>query len=127
MKNYITEAREAVSQYNVVGGISLVDLQDILAVLVGAKSTPELTGRLAAKGIQGLVDMSLPELESAGLSKLHAQRVHAGCLMAQSLKKVGRREKRYTSRSPKDAASYMIDEMSTLLQDHFGIIFEYKK
>lgn len=48
---YITSAREAVSTYNAVGSESVIELQDILAVLIGPSAKPEFTGRLAARGI----------------------------------------------------------------------------
>lgn len=121
--NYIMEAREAVSSYNVIAGVSLVDLQSILAVLIGPKSTPELTGKLATIGIKKLVNMTMFELQELGLSKLQAQNVHAGCLMASAFKRAGREENRYTIRSPKDAAMYLMDELSGLKQEHFVALY----
>ena len=63
MKKYITAAREAVSTYNEVGSESVIELQDILAVLIGPSAKPELTGRLAARGIKTLVEMTVNELK----------------------------------------------------------------
>lgn len=121
--NYIAEAREAVSSYNVIGGVSIVELQSILAVLIGPKSTPELTGKLASLGIKKLVNLTLTELQEYGLSKLQAQNVHAGCLMARTLKNTSRKEERYTIRSPKDAAMYLMDELSGINQEHFVVAY----
>ena len=45
-KKYITAAREAVSTYNAVGSESVIELQDILAVLIGPSATPEFTGTI---------------------------------------------------------------------------------
>ena len=72
-EKYITAAREAVSTYNAVGSESVIELQDILAVLIGPSATPEFTGRLAARGIRSLVDMTVPELEAEGLTHNEAQ------------------------------------------------------
>ena len=63
-KKYITSAREAVATYNAIGSESVIEFQDILAVLIGPSATPESTGRLAARGIRALVDMTVPELRS---------------------------------------------------------------
>lgn len=121
--NYIAEAREAVSSYNVIGGVSLCDMQNILAVLIGSKSTPELTGKLAAIGIKKLVEMTISELKEVGLSNLQAQTVHAGCLMARTLKNTSRDEQRYTIRSPKDSAMFLMDELSDIKQEHFVAVY----
>lgn len=121
--NYIKEAREAVTQYNAIGGIPLVELQSILAVLIGPKSTPELTGKLAAYGIKKIVDMTISELQELGLTKGQSQTVHAGCLMARTLKNTSRTEERYTIRSPKDAAHYMMDELSDIKQEYFVALY----
>lgn len=125
--NYIAEAREAVTTYDVIGGISKAQLQDILAVLIGSKSTPELAGKISAIGIKKLVEMTIVELQEAGLSKLQAQTVHAGCLLARTLKNAGREEQRYTIRSAKDAAMLLMDELSGAKQEHFvGVYLNIK-
>lgn len=121
--NFIAEAREAISSYNVIGGVAICEMQSILAVLIGPKSTPELTGKLAAIGVRKLVEMTISELQEFGLSKLQAQNVHSGCLMAKALKQSERREVVCTIRSPKDAAMYLMDELSGMNQEHFGALY----
>ncbi|WP_281864874.1 JAB domain-containing protein [Planomicrobium okeanokoites] len=121
--NYIAEAREAISSYHVIGGVSIVEMQSILAVLIGPKTTPELAGKLASLGIKKLVNLTLTELQAYGLSKSQAQKVHAGCLMARSYKNTSLQEDRYTIRSPKDAAEYLMDELSGINQEHFVVAY----
>lgn len=123
LMNYIKEAREAVTTYEATGGIPSVELQNILAVLIGPKSTPELTGKLAAYGIKTLVDMTISELQKLGLTKGQSQTVHAGCLMACTLKNTSRTADLYSIRTPKDAAMYMMDELSGINQEHFVALY----
>lgn len=121
--NHVSVAREVVSSYNTIAGMSFVDLQSIVTVLVGSKATPELTSRLSAYGIKELVSMTMPELELIGLTKAQAERVHAGCLLARQYKAAGPAEERYTIKSPKDAADLMMDELSGINQEHFVVAY----
>ncbi|MFS0688975.1 DNA repair protein RadC [Sporosarcina sp. 179-K 8C2 HS] len=122
-KKYITSAREAVSTYNAVGSESIIELQDILAVLIGPSVKPEFTGRLAARGIRELVDMTVSELKEEGMTHNQALRVHSGMLIARKMRSAGKADSRYVIRSPEDAAAYMMAEMTNLTQEHFVVIF----
>ncbi|MEK4404904.1 JAB domain-containing protein [Sporosarcina sp. FSL K6-6792] len=122
-KKYITSAREAVATYDAVGSEAVIELQDILAVLIGPSSTPELTGRLAGRGLRTLVEMTVSELEEEGMTHNEALKVHSGMLLAKKVRNVGKNETRYTVRSPDDAASYMMAEMTALTQEHFVVLY----
>ncbi len=119
-KAYIQTARESVSLYSISGGtLTTVELQDLLAVLIGSRATPELCGKLASYGIRNLIEMSVQELKNEGLTELKALQFQSTFLLAKKLQSVGKAEKRYTIRSPEDAASYLMDEMKDLTQEHF--------
>jgi len=122
-KKYITSAREAVATYDAIGSEAVIELQDILAVLIGPSSTPEFTGRLAGHGLRTLVEMTVPELEEEGMTHNEALKVHSGMLLAKKVRNVGKNETRYTIRSPEDAASYMMAEMTSLTQEHFVVLY----
>ncbi|QUW20923.1 DNA repair protein RadC [Sporosarcina sp. Marseille-Q4063] len=122
-KKYINSAREAVASYNAIGSESVIELQDILAVLIGPSSTPEFTGRLAGRGIRALVEMTVSELEGEGMTHNEALKVHSGMLLAKKARSAGKNEKRYTIRSPEDAASYLMAEMTSLTQEHFVVLY----
>jgi len=80
---YISSAREAVATYDAIGSEAVIELQDILAVLIGPSSTPEITGRLAGRGIRNLVEMTVAELEEEGMRHNEALKVHSGLLLAK--------------------------------------------
>lgn len=122
-KKYITSAREAVATYDAIGSEAVIELQDVLAVLIGPSSTPEITGRLAGHGLRILVEMTVSELEEEGMTHNEALKVHSGMLLAKKLRNVGKNESRYTIRSPEDAASYMMAEMTSLTQEHFVVLY----
>ncbi|MFD1926504.1 DNA repair protein RadC [Sporosarcina siberiensis] len=122
-KKYITSAREAVATYDAVGSEAVIELQDILAVLIGPSSTPEFTGRLAGHGLRTLVEMTVFELEEEGMTHNEALKVHSGMLLAKKVRNVGKNETRFTVRSPDDAASYMMAEMTSLTQEHFVVLY----
>lgn len=122
-KKYITSAREAVATYDAIGSEAVIELQDILAVLIGPSSTPEFTGRLAGHGLRTLVEMTVSELEEEGMTHNEALKVHSGMLLAKKVRNVGKKETRYTIRSPEDAASYMMAEMTSLTQEHFVVLY----
>ncbi|MCZ2258072.1 RadC family protein [Sporosarcina sp. G11-34] len=122
-KKYITSAREAVATYNAIGSEAVIELQDIFAVLIGPSSTPEFTGRLAGHGLRTLVEMTVSEFEKEGMTHNEALKVHSGMLLAKKVRNVGKNETRYTIRSPEDAASYMMAEMTSLTQEHFVVLY----
>ncbi|KRG14012.1 DNA repair protein RadC [Virgibacillus soli] len=106
--------------YSISGStLTTVELQDLLAVLIGSRATPELCGKLASYGIRNLIEMSVQELKNEGLTELKALQFQSTFLLAKKLQAIGKAEKRYTIRSPEDAASYLMDEMKDLTQEHF--------
>ncbi|MFD1363170.1 RadC family protein [Lentibacillus salinarum] len=118
MEKYINAAREAVTQYE----NNNLDLQHILAVLIGPKATPEMCGRLSAYGIRYLSEMTVWELQKEGLSEIEGQRVIAAFNMSQKLAGCKRQEYNVI-RSPEDAADLMMEEMRLLQQEHFVCLY----
>mgnify|MGYP001770562969 CR=1 FL=1 len=60
--NHYQTAREALTLY----GQEEVQLQNLLAVLIGPKAEPAVTGELAALGVDGLSQLSREELMNSG-------------------------------------------------------------
>ncbi|WP_443029010.1 hypothetical protein [Sporosarcina sp. G11-34] len=89
-KKYITSACEAVATYDAIGSEAVIELQDILAFLIGPSSTPEFTGRLAGHGLRTLVEMTVSELEEEGMTHNEALKVHSGMLLAKKVRNVGK-------------------------------------
>lgn len=102
---------------------------ELLAILLRTGSKNEsvlhLSERLLseAEGLRHLYDMSLNEMTSLhGIGLAKAIQVKAALELG---KRVGSmtKESRYTIRSPKDAALYMMGEMRGLKQEHFVCLF----
>lgn len=122
MEKYISIAREKVSNYSMLGEMPNIDLQYIIATIIGSKATPELCGKLSKDGVKGLLDLSLEEIQGFGLSKLEATRLHSSILLVSKYL----HEDRYESRqikSPEDAAMVMMDELKDKKQEHFVVIY----
>lgn len=117
------KAREAIENYDVLGSVPLIDLQNVLAVLIGPKAKAEITGKLASLGIREIVDLSLIELQHLGLSKVEAERVQAGCLMAKIFNKSPQIEKRPQLNTPDRAAAFVMEEMRNLKEEHFVVAY----
>ncbi|WP_050179610.1 JAB domain-containing protein [Domibacillus robiginosus] len=118
-KKYIETAREVLSSYGFGQG---VDLQHLLAVLIGPKATPELCGRLSAKGIQDLADLTEHELCREGLTLTQAQRVMAGFQVGRKWSFVSD-EQRFTVRSPEDAYNYLRTKIAYEKQEVFYVLY----
>ena len=114
---YLDVAREAVEYY-----AAGADLQHILAVLIGKGATPEICGRLSAFGVRALAEMSVPELMNEGLMKQEAERIVAAFGLARKLA-ASQKGPSYTIRCPEDVASYLMEEMRHLPQEHFVVLF----
>ncbi len=99
-----------------------VDLQHLLAVLIGPKATPELCGRLSAKGIQDLADLTEREWCAEGLTLTQAQRVMAGFQVGRKWSFVSA-EQRFTVRSPEDAYSYLRTKIGYEKQEVFYVLY----
>lgn len=50
-----------------------------------------------------------------------ALKVHSGLFLAKKVRNAGKNEKHYTIRSPEDAASYLMAEMTSSTQEHFVV------
>lgn len=118
MQKYIEIARETVAKYPDQG----VDLQHLLAVVIGPKATPELCGKLASYGIRRLSEMMDFELREQGLSHLESQRIAAVFKIARKLVTSYRPEYK-TVHSPEAAAYLLMDEMRFLTQEHFVCLY----
>lgn len=122
MRKYINVVRENVSKYQ-LSGENNVELQEIIAVILGNSATPELAGKLASFGIVELVEMTTIELSCLGLSELKALELHAAFLIAKKLRQAGPAEKKTVIRTSSDAAACLMPELSKLKQEHFGALF----
>lgn len=122
MKKYIQTAREEVATYSMIGNEALIDLQHLIAVIIGHSSKPELCGKIAKDGLRGLLDLSVYDLEHLGLTHNQALRLHSAILLAKKLKNVKPKE-RYVIRTPEDGARYVMEEMRFLNQEHFVVLF----
>lgn len=121
MKKIIEIAKESVATYSMVGNEEMVDLQHLLAVIIGSRNA-EKAMQLAKYGLRELIDLSVYELESLGLTHNEALRLHSALVLAKKLKNV-HPEKRYVIHSPEDAVDYLMDEMKYLQQEHFVALF----
>lgn len=120
MEKYILVAREALSDYSNL--TNSVDLQHLLAILIGAKATPEICGHLSAYGVRKLADMSVGEFQNKGLSKIESQRIFGAFEMARKWMSSTFLECDVI-RSPEDAARLELNEMRFLTQEHFVCIY----
>lgn len=119
-KKYIETAREVLSTYGLGQGI---DLQHLLAGLIGPKATPELCGRLSAKGLLDLADLTEHELCEEGLTLTQAQRVIAGFRFGIKWNFVSEAEQRFTIRSPEDAYNYLRTKIAYEKQEVFYVLY----
>lgn len=97
-------------------------MQHLLAVLIGPKATPELCGRLSAKGLRDLSDLTERELCEEGLTLTQAQRVIAGFQVGQKWSFVST-EQRFMIRSPEDAYSYLRTKIAYEKQEVFYVLY----
>ncbi|WP_269919843.1 RadC family protein [Caldifermentibacillus hisashii] len=122
MKKYIQIAREEVATYSIVGNEEIVELQHLIAVIIGASANPNICGKLAGYGLKNLIDMSVYDLENQGLTTSEALRLHSALVLAKKLKNI-KPEERKVIRSRDDAANLLMDEMRFLSQEHFVALF----
>lgn len=117
-KRYVDTAREALTYYVDDG----VDLQHLLAILIGSSATPEICGKLASYGVRHLSEMRVNELQKEGLSEIQSQQILAAFQLANKLSK-SKREERLTIRSPENAAKYLIQLIQYKKQEHFHCLY----
>ncbi|WP_241654720.1 RadC family protein [Sporolactobacillus shoreae] len=102
MNEHYELAKEELAFY----GAENASLQNILAVLIGPKANPSITGQLSALGIDRLADLSIEELRNIqGLGETAAKRINSAFGLAFKLRKFGKKES-YKIRSPQDVANY---------------------
>lgn len=117
-KKYIDQAREAITLYDPVS----IDLQHLLAVLIGPSATGETCGRLSSYGIRNLAEMTVDEFQKEGLSKIQAKRLVACFGLAKKLKGSVQGEN-VAIHSSKDAAEYLNDVLSLEKQEKFYCLY----
>lgn len=118
MHNHFSMAKEELSFY----GSENTSLQNLLAVLIGPKANPIVTGQLSSLGVKGLSSLSKEELLSyEGIGNTIAERIQA-CLGLSQLMNRHKLEDKYIIRCPEDAANYLSD-LSFLDQEHLVAIF----
>ncbi|MCM3619692.1 DNA repair protein RadC [Sutcliffiella horikoshii] len=118
MTNHFTVAKEEMTFY----GQDCTSLQNMLAILIGPKADPSVTGQLASLGVNGLSVLSRVELmEYPSIGDIGASRILAAFGLANHIRKY-QKEERFTVRSPEDAAQYFSD-MEYLNQEFFDIIY----
>lgn len=122
---YLSIAREAVAMYETVGDEDLVEVQHLLTVILGTKkATPELTGKLSAYGLHGLINMRVQDLEINGLNHNDALKLHAALIFAKKLaKKINTNNFNEQIKSPSDLAKYFIPKLRHLKQEHLIAIY----
>lgn len=123
MKNYITTAREHVATYSSVGDVALVDLQHIIATIIGPSATAEMCGRLAQNGVRGILNASTYDLEIEGLTHLEALRLHSAILLTKKLLDTQKSENSYIIRSPEDGADFLMNDLRYKKQENFVALF----
>lgn len=115
MSNYIEKAREAVASYESFGDTAIVDFHYLIAVIVGPSVDPEICLKLSS--VNNLCDMSIDELQSFGLTKLQALRLHSAFLLSSYKGS----KTRYAIRSPEDAYEYL-KFAENLTQENFIVL-----
>lgn len=121
---FIDSCREAVATYGGVASDAHIELQHLLGVVIGSGANAEVTGRLAQHGYRGLVNLSVQELEAAGLTHLQALQVHSAILLADKLSRArGEEEYKLTISSPEDGARYLRGILQDRAQERLVVVF----
>lgn len=117
-KKYIQVAREAIALYEPAS----IDLQHLLAVLIGPSATGEICGKLASYGIRRLAEMTVDEFQKEGLTKIQAKRLLACFGLAKKLS-ASKREEHFAIHSPQDAATYLMEILLSEQQEKFYCLY----
>lgn len=121
-KNYCQISRENVAYYSA----QTIDLPSLLAIIIGSKATPEISGMLASLGMKRLASMSVSEFqEFEGIGEVAATNLVA-CFgiarkMVQSMDSP--EEEKATIRSPEDVSRLLMPKLRDLTQEHFVCLF----
>ncbi|MBU8908968.1 hypothetical protein [Desertibacillus haloalkaliphilus] len=96
MKRHYDIAQEELSFY----GNDSTSLQNILAILIGPKADPTVTGQLASLGVYRLADLNMEELKRFnGVGDIAAKRIASAFGLANHIRKY-KKEEDYIIRSP---------------------------
>lgn len=118
MNKHFAIAKEELLFY----GTEHTSLQNLLAVIIGPKANPTVTGQLASLGVKGISSLSKEELLSyEGIGETIADRLFA-CLGLGNLMNKYKLGQNYVVRSPEDAAKYLND-LALLDQEYFEALF----
>lgn len=122
---FIDSCREAVATYGGVASDAHIELQHLLGVIIGSGANAEITGRLAQHGVKGLINLSVQELETAGLTHLQALQVHSSILLADKLARLrnGSMDDKFIVRSPEDGARYLRGILQDRAQERLVVVF----
>lgn len=118
MKNHFEVAKEEIQVY----GVEEASLQNMLAIIIGPKATPDVTGSLASLGINRLADLGIDDLQKFnGIGETSARRIISCFGIANHIRKY-KREESFAIKSPSDAADYLAD-LSTKLQEQIDVLY----
>lgn len=99
------------------------DLHTVITEMTGATKTPEAVDEfLRNVSLKEIYHLTLDDIKSYGFSPGSAKRMYFAIQFLKRVKELKPAE-RYIIRSPKDAAMYMMDELSHLQQEHFVAIY----
>jgi DNA repair protein RadC len=117
LKSHYDIAREEMAFY----GSDCTSLQNLLAILIGPKATPETTGKLASLGIRQLINMGIEELKQyKEIEEIDAQRIIAAFGLANHI--ISKREKRGFILTTSMAYDCFKD-LARYDQEHFDAIY----
>jgi DNA repair protein RadC len=118
MNQHFAIAKEELSFY----GTENCSLQNLLAVIIGPKANPNVTGQLASLGLKGICSLSKEELLSFdGIGETIANRIIA-CLGLAYMMNKHKIENQYIVNSPEAAAKYLAD-LAFLDQEQLEVLF----
>lgn len=113
----VNRIRETITRYNDTEYVSTAEL---ITVLLGRSAKPEIVEELNALG-RDILHITVNELMEMGLTEIKAIEFQSAIELAKRL--IRFREDRYAITSPKDAANYLMNEMSMLKQEHLVALF----
>ena len=110
-------------------GAESLSNQELIAILLGSGTKQESVLHLANRvltffeQIHELKNATIEEIMSVkGIGKVKAVQLLAAVELGRRLSQQ-QTEERYTIRSPQDAASYLMPDMTSLKQEHFVVLF----
>lgn len=99
------------------------DLHTLITEMSGAKRTPVAVDEfLRNVSLKEIYNLSLEDIQSYGFTPSSAKRLFFAIQFVERVKELKPAE-RFTIRSPRDAAMYMMDELTHLQQEHFVALY----